>query len=713
MKSELLAPGGGLDSAMAALENGTDAVYCGLQEFSARKGAKNFTIDQLSRLRQWSFQNSKKIYITLNTILKEDELPGMLRYLSRLEELEVDSIILQDPGLARIIGKHFPGLTMHGSTQMAVHNLSGMRTLKEMGLTRVVLPREMSLKEISIFHQEMPEMELEVFIHGAQCYGFSGMCLASGMILGRSANRGECGQICRTWFNRDENRGYFLSSTDLWAGDRVLKLQETGVSSLKIEGRMKSPAYAASVSRYYRAVLDGRSSQELKPLEEDLRISFSRQSGTGHLESKKGLFMVDRDFPGHRGLPLGEVRSSRGKSISLDSPVALNRRDGLMFLTHRGEAKSFSLESKQTLKPGRVSIDLPFQAPPAGTVLYKVQSHDFHTPGFNENSLKPFQKALKATLSFGSQIVGLSVPSLGFEADYPLQSEESTGGKSPVDKILKEFSKSGTSIFTLADLTLSDAPLKSEGSSLDSRFFPPAALKKMRQQVYRDIEEHADREREKRAEALEHRLQEDSASLTGLLEKLPERASLNPGGSDLPVITPKEVSELKCAEIEGKSYYPLSPLVFPQYENEYINSLEKNLASGSGQKMAGIGNWGHIGIFRELKSRNPAELFCYGETSMLLANSQSVLLMRDLLGPDFKAGYGWIEGEKGDYPDVLTPPGSKFRPPLFISRNCFKRHSLQLSCKDCPKHMDYTMNQKGKSYRVLVRDCLTWIFQDN
>ncbi len=712
MKSELLAPGGGLDSAMAALENGADAVYCGLQEFSARKGAKNFTIDQLGRLRQWSFQNNKKIYLTLNTILREEELPEILRTLALLEELEVDSIILQDPGLVRIIGSHFPGLTMHGSTQMAAHNSSALNTLKDLGLTRVVLPREMTLKEIKAQGEAVPELELEVFIHGAQCYGFSGMCLASGMMLGRSANRGECGQVCRTWFKKDKERGYYLSSTDLWAGPNVLKLQEMGVSSLKIEGRMKSPAYAAAVSRYYRAVLDGRNEEILKPLEEDLRITFSRESGSGHLESKKGLHMVDRDFPGHRGLPLGEVLSGKGRKVSLNSPVALHKRDGLMFLDSRGEARSFSLDIRKTLSPGRVTIDLPFQAPPAGTTLYKVQSHDFHSSAFKENSLKPFRRTLSGTLSFSPDSAELRVPEMDFCRTYPLHSEESTGSRGPKEKILTEFAKAAASPFVLTNLKLEDGDLKAAGSSLDRRFIPPAALKKMRQQAYRDLEDHIDDRREERIRSLETNLQKDAASLTDL-EGLPDRLSLNPIGTDLPVITPEELTALQPAADGGRSYWPLTPLLFPQYEKSFTEALKDRLSSDSSEKWIGIGNWGHIALFKALRKGGLKDLRAYGETSMLLANSQSVLLMIDLLGKDFRGAYGWIEDKKKEYPDSLTPPGEGFHPPLFISRNCFKKHSLLESCKDCPKHMDYQMSQKGGSYRVLVRDCLTWIFEEN
>lgn len=704
MKSELLAPAGNLDSAMAAFENGADAVYCGLQEFSARKGAKNFSLEQISRLREWTERNDKKLYITLNTILREDELPRMLGYLYRLEELQVDSIILQDPGLARIIKNHFPGLVLHGSTQMAVHNIQGLEILREMGFTRVVLPREMTMDEMALFRNSLPEMELEVFIHGAQCYGFSGMCLASGMLLGRSANRGECGQICRTWFNRESERGYFLSSTDLWAGSKVLKLQSLGIHSLKIEGRMKSPAYAAAVSRYYRAILDGCDRESLKALEEDLQIAFSRRAGSGHLESRKGQTMVDSEFTGHRGLPLGELSESRGRQITLHSRADLHKRDGLMFLDKNREARSFSLDLKKSMPAGKMKLTLPFPAPPEGTVLYKVQSHNFHSRSFNENSLPLRRRSVQGSLTISRDSGELQIPEIGFRKTYPLPSEPSTGKLGPEEKIRKEFSKNGSYTFLLNNLHI--AAGEQEGNRL---FIPPSGLKKMRQQAYRDVETCLRQGETDRLEGIRRTLKSEARLLEEFLVPLPGRSSLNPGESQLPVIIPGETGHIRPARREGRSYLPLTPLLFPSDEQHYSGELAERINRDNAEQWLGINNWGHIRMFRGLEKKTEEPLKCYGDTGMLLANSQSVLLMRDLLGSGFSAAYDWIES-KDSVLSSLSVPGRDFKPPLFISRNCFKKHSLSESCTGCSRDMEYTLSQNNRSYRVIVRNCLSWVF---
>ncbi|MDA3957142.1 MAG: U32 family peptidase [Oceanispirochaeta sp.] len=703
-KIELLAPGGNLDAAMAALENGADAVYCGLQEFSARKGAKNFSLDQISRLREWTFRNSRKIYITLNTILKEDELPRMLGYLQKLEELQVDSIILQDPGLARIIKKDFPGLTLHGSTQMAVHNHSGLQILKEIGFSRVVLPREMTMKEMAVFRKALPDMEYEVFIHGAQCYSFSGMCLASGMLLGRSANRGECGQICRTWFDREMDRGYFLSSTDLWAGSRVLDLEEIGITSLKIEGRMKSPAYAAAVSSYYRAILEKQAPEEIKTLEENLKVAFSRNSGIGHLKSAKGQSMVDREFPGHRGLLLGKTLGGKGNSLIIETSHTLYKRDGLMFVTPRGEAQSFSLDMKGNtkLEPGKVSIPIPFMAPPKGTELFKIQSHDNHTKSLNEQSLPLFKRPLSAELRLSPDRITLEVPAFGYSRDFPLSSEESTGSRGPEEKIRNEFLKSADYSFILSTLSIEGL-----GIDLDSRFIPPSVLKKVRQEAYRTLEEARQLQDQRRLMELQKELIEDAGKISIGKTRLPPRKDLNPESQALPVLTPGKIRTARVIKVDDRPCLPLSPLIFPGEEGAFKEELMR-LIDKKGS-LIGINNWGHIQMYRDWKKQNKA-LRWYGDTGMLLANSQAQLLMEELMGLETDGSYGWIEAEKSEIPDFFSKVGKGFKPPLFISRNCFKKHSLGGSCHECRLSFEYDLDQKGRTYKVIVQDCLTWIF---
>ena len=203
---ELALPAGTIKEAIAAFKAGADAVYFGMKDFSARKGAGNFSEEDLSRIRRYALENGKKIYITVNTLIDDNDFPKLYETLKTIDAYGCDGLIVQDLGVARIVRKDFPSLPLHGSTQLAVHTTSGVKALQKLGFERVVLSRELNLDEIARIRKDCPDIEIKVFIHGALCYGFSGLCMASHCITGRSANEGSCAQICRSWF-RDEETG--------------------------------------------------------------------------------------------------------------------------------------------------------------------------------------------------------------------------------------------------------------------------------------------------------------------------------------------------------------------------------------------------------------------------------------------------------------------------------------------------------------------------
>ena len=263
MDCELLAPAGNFDTALAAFEAGADAVYCGLTEFSARAFADNFGIEELKDLlrhcRSWrsgaDHRPCRRVYVTFNTVIDEDNLEAAIEQLARLDEAKPDALTVQDIGVARICRKHFPDLELHASTQLVAHNLEGVLAMKELGFKRVVLARELSLEEITSIAKRCGDMELEVFIHGALCYSISGLCLFGAMEKGRSGNRGKCPYCCRLPYEDESGKKTLcFSMKDLRLGEDVRKLADAGVASLKIEGRMKSALYVASVTRYYREI---------------------------------------------------------------------------------------------------------------------------------------------------------------------------------------------------------------------------------------------------------------------------------------------------------------------------------------------------------------------------------------------------------------------------------------------------------------------------
>ena len=345
MNVELLSPAGDFDTAVAAFAYGADAVYCGLSDFSARAFAKNLSREELALLCAHAHSLGKKVYVTFNTVIDDRRFPEAVETLAALDDIGVDALVVQDLGVAGTVRRHFPDLELHASTQLVAHNLEGVLALKELGFRRVVLARELSIDEIrsiarrcgtmKIAADGRPEMELEVFVHGALCYSLSGLCLFGAMEKGRSGNRGMCPYCCRMGV-MDEAKGevFPFSMKDLRAGEEVAKLVDAGVSSLKIEGRMKSSLYVSSVTACYRAILDGRA-DDISSVFADLETVFSRRTTKLYLNGR-GESPIDSDSVGHIGLPIGEVkkvtRDREGISwLRFHTSRALEKHDGLQF----------------------------------------------------------------------------------------------------------------------------------------------------------------------------------------------------------------------------------------------------------------------------------------------------------------------------------------------------------------------------------------------
>ncbi len=247
-KIEILAPSGGMDSIYAAVRSGADAVYVGAKDFSARASAKNFSIEELEEAVKYCHAYGVKVYLALNTLIFDDEIDEALNLVKAAARCDIDALITQDIGLAMAVKKILPALKLHASTQMSVHTLSGAKALKELGFSRVVLAREMSKEEIK-YIAENCDIELEVFVHGALCMCVSGQCYMSAMLGTRSANRGMCAQPCRLPFTSDHSNTHALSLKDNSIIEYIRELEEIGIVSAKIEGRMKRPEYVATATK--------------------------------------------------------------------------------------------------------------------------------------------------------------------------------------------------------------------------------------------------------------------------------------------------------------------------------------------------------------------------------------------------------------------------------------------------------------------------------
>ena len=342
-RPELLAPAGDRECLRAAVENGADAVYFGLNcGFNARARATNVAADELAEVMAFLHHRGVKGYVTLNTLAFTDELPELHELVRRIAVAGVDAVLVQDLGLVRLIRTICPDLPIHASTQMTLTSAECIRVAEELGIERVVLPRELSIKEIAKLRQST-NVSLEAFVHGALCVAYSGQCLTSESLGGRSANRGQCAQACRLPYDlicdgEDVDLGnqkYLLSPQDLAAYDLTTDLIVAGISSFKIEGRLKTPEYVANITKHYRAAIDAAVKGE--PVEftrdevREMELSFSRGFSPGWLNGDDHKMLVPAISSSKRGILLGEIMRVFEDSVEVRLAGSIARGDGIVF----------------------------------------------------------------------------------------------------------------------------------------------------------------------------------------------------------------------------------------------------------------------------------------------------------------------------------------------------------------------------------------------
>ena len=416
---ELLSPAGDFECLKAAVQNGADAVYFGASSFSARAFASNFDDEALEKAITYAKLRGVKTNLALNTLIKNDEMNDAIELAQKAYSYGIDAIIVQDLGLAYYLIKHFPDLAIHASTQLSVHNLEGVLKLQEMGFSRVVLSRELSLQEIEYICKNS-NVEIEVFVHGALCISYSGQCLFSSMIGGRSGNRGQCAQPCRLPYeliSSDDNisssklknskdfsyctidKGYLLSPRDLCGLDYIPELIKAGVSCLKIEGRMKTPEYVATVTRIYRKYLDialnAKSNQQadISTDKHDLLQVFNRGGfSDGHLPSSPNKNLVFKEKSNNMGIFLGIISNFNPNKghITFTTAEALAIGDKIGIENKRHETSLYTISelminnknmpkvlSGNKVKIGRMKGDIS-----VGYKIYKMSDKQLTSSAF-------------------------------------------------------------------------------------------------------------------------------------------------------------------------------------------------------------------------------------------------------------------------------------------------------------------------------------------
>lgn len=715
---EILAPAGSFQVAIAAFNSGADAVYLGLKSFSARKGAQNFTFEELRRLRV--FASDKKIYITINTIIENNEIPQLLSTLKEISLIKIDAVIIQDIGLLHIIKKHFPDIVVHASTQMAVHNDHGVLFLKKQGVKRVVLSREVTSSKISELVDNHPDMEFEVFIHGALCFSFSGLCLASGLLLDRSGNKGACAQICRTYFEKGNKPSYLFSCNDLALEKEVLLLKKANVHSLKIEGRMKSADYVESVVELYKEVL--KEGDKIGEKSRKTKLSFSRQQTKGFFFSEKGENLIHDTYTGHLGIQIGTIeqkRSSTRVSITPSEPlsvwdsIAIHPSSKEIVSPCGGMIKKIIDKKNRSIKRSKkgeaISIELSCSIP-------KGKSHVFLT---SEGQKKKRDKidiknyplyyhSLDATIDLNSTQLNIKATTPWFNIDksYNIHIQEAEKPSNFDDALLKQFAKAGSSRFKVVSLTLNKL------SEIQNPFIKPSLLKEIKNDFYNECNNKFT------LEATSKVSNSIDTSKTrkidrNLLKFIEKRENLTPkSGQPTPFLrTSSDIITEELASFGDYKFIPLPPVLIN--EAPFFKNLGEYIEKNPQEKiLIGLNNVAHIDYCLGLLGHQNVKFFI--DFYLYIANTEAINFFK-LFGDKLLFTYYWIEGnnfssvsEKSEIP--LVEIKDKMVLPLFISQCCLHRESNQGCPKNCSKSYQMKLRNREKRFKAYVIDCQTYLY---
>lgn len=459
--TELLAPAGNMEALKAAISNGCDAVYLGMQKFGARAYSDNFDIDALQEAVRYAHLRDVKVYVTMNTIVFEDEIDDMQRQLRELNEIGVDGVIVQDLAVFDYIVSNFADMETHCSTQMGIDDLEGTLLFKELGADRVVLSREVPIEKVTEIKQAA-KIPLEIFVHGALCVSYSGNCLMSGLIGYRSGNRGRCVGSCRKEYElfdrttgKSLGKSYLLSTKDLNTIDYIDELKE--IDSLKIEGRMKEPAYVANVVAQYRTALDGRVTEDDK---DNLKKTFNRTFTKGYLfhEDPKDLTNIRR--PNNFGYEIGKVTGYRSGMYEITLSQRLNQND-IIRIDHDNEdvnlsvVKLYDRDGNLINKADKVCYIRIKEKLSSGDVVYKTKDYLFYK-NLEDNLEKEFRRFRLDFKVYAYPDSKLVIDAEGLGCSYLYESEELLGeainNPTTREQVVKQLSRLNDTVFTLGDV---------------------------------------------------------------------------------------------------------------------------------------------------------------------------------------------------------------------------------------------------------------------
>ena len=474
---ELLAPAGTMENFMAALESGADAIYLGGKVFNARAHAANFGIDELREAVRLAHILDVSVYVTVNILIGDTELKDLERYIKDLDSIGVDAIIVQDLAVAEIAKRVAPNIHLHGSTQMTAATLDAVRFYESLGFTRVVLARELSLKEIQHICKHC-KAEIEVFVHGALCVCYSGQCLMSSFIGGHSGNRGACAQPCRLPYELLDSKGesvlpkheaYLLSPKDLNYSEHMNELVAAGVTSFKVEGRMKKVSYVRQVIGTYREILDEASIHENQ--RKALASGFNRGFSTAYLEDTVGRQMMTVVAPNHQGKPIGESYTKKGEVyLSLTEPI--EQGSLVKILQSNGSVTYYTVDDEWTCVSDTLYKGRPAEGLAVGQLYLASTPKNTKSRGLQEFTRK---YDMSVYLSVGSNgetnyTELTAILDSGLSVTVTNEYVPAIANKVPtsLEKVTEQLGRLGNTLFRLSYVDIPDGPYMWPASVLNA-----------------------------------------------------------------------------------------------------------------------------------------------------------------------------------------------------------------------------------------------------
>jgi len=661
---ELLAPAGSWEALAAAVQNGADAVYLGGMKFNARRLAGNFDNDSLKKAVEYAHLYGVRIYVAVNTLIKERELEELKVFLKELEDYKVDGVIVQDLGAARIIRQHHPRMFLHASTQMSIHQLESVKVVEEMGFDRVILSRELTLEEIK-FISGNTRLELETFIHGALCASYSGQCLMSSMLGGRSGNRGMCAQPCRLAYTLKRERtgtsgqkAYYISMKDLSTIEFLQEILAAGVTGLKIEGRMKRPEYVAVVTREYRKALDsilktGKYKATKKSLQE-LEQIFNRGGFTsGYYYGTDHNSLYSKEKPNNWGVYLGKVVKLDKNMVWILLEEDLETGDGIEFWTKKPGNKgqtvgSIIINGKATDKAKRGQL-----AGIASSIRPEPDCPVYRTS--KAAQLKETEASYKNIYSRKIPISAQVVIRLGENPVLTVRDDIGIEGKASGNCEVQKALKRALDEKVIKEQLnrLGDTPFKLTSIKVqldDQAFVPVSALNQLRKDAIKDLEEKRIAYYDSRAMATDEKRTKHICKNNQMLnyasydKPLPVKKTLLNGYIDHLNFEPKILDGLDTVSFAPVSFsFNLEALncqvrklrkagiavrlVLPAITRKADMDLLRNMPDkfwGMFDEFQ-IGNIGQLALLREKGIDS-----CYGSHTLNVTNSQSIVQLAEL-----------------------------------------------------------------------------------